>query len=487
MGKHAKKRGSSRDRAARPTTAGAGSASSAPRSVDRASATTASASAARNPDPAARYRDESRAKRRRNKTILLGALAVVGVLALAATAWAWQFTHAVGEDMSDQVRVDKRILAALTPKPVKRQVKKQEPFTILLLGVDHLGVKGDTRSDTIMLGRVDPQAKKLWLMSIPRDTRAEIPGHGVQKINQAYTLGGPALAIKTVTKLTGVQPDHYVEVDIAGFKAIVKVMGGVWVNVRERINDPKAAGANANRAGATIEKGYQKLDANQAIVYVRSRAYADADFGRMRHQQDFLKAVAKQASKPAMFPRLPKLVRTMGRYVNTDLTLAQMVSLAGAMRGLKTADFQTATVPGEWRSPYVWPDEKQMAVLVARMKAGQEFKPSTDPKDVVPANYTVAVRNGSGMGGLAATAAGLLRPLGWKVGEVGNAKRQDYAKTLIVYAPENVGVAKRVQSALRRGKLLEDPNHTYSFTGDVLVVVGRDWRSSAATPTASKP
>ncbi len=107
------------------------------------------------------------------------------------------------------------------------------------------------------------------------------------------------------------RPDHYLEVDIGGFKKIVEVMGGVWINVDQRINDPKAAGANFGRKGALIEKGYQKLDPNKAIVYVRSRAYADADFGRMRHQQDFLKAVAKQASQPAMIPRLPKLIRTM--------------------------------------------------------------------------------------------------------------------------------------------------------------------------------
>jgi LCP family protein required for cell wall assembly len=496
VGKHVKGRGSkgaptpkrqpaaSRDQAASQPVSNDGAAAPQPRpSVLRANGT-AAAGRARNPDPAARYRDESRAKRRRTKTIVFGVLGVVALLCLAGVGYAWQLAHSVEQDINSQVISDPQIAKALTKKPLIPP-KKQDPFTVLLLGVDHLGVKGDTRSDTIILGRVDPGNKKVWLMSIPRDTRADIPGYGVRKINAAYQLGGPALTIKTVSMLTGVQPDHYLEVDIAGFKRIVDVMGGVWINVRERINDPKAAGANAGRKGAVIEKGYQKLDPNQAIVYVRSRAYADADFGRMRHQQDFLKAVAKQASQPSMLPRLPRLIRTVARYLSTDLKLGELITVVRDVRGIQPADFQTTTVPGEWRSPYVWPDEAKMKALVAKMQAGREFKASTNPKDVVPANYTVVVRNGSGISGLAATAAGLLRPAGWKIGEVGNAKRQDYPSTMIIYDPENIGVAKRILSTIKKGKLVPDTTGKYTFDGDVLVVVGRDWRTSSTTPTAS--
>ena len=310
----------------------------------RAARGDAAPSRTRNPDPAARLRDEARSKRHRTRTIVISALAVFALLCVAGAAWAWSFARGVQSDIGDQVATDQQIVKELTKKPLIR--KKKQPFTILLLGVDHLGVKGDTRSDTIILGRVDPENKKVWLLSIPRDTRAEIPGHGVQKINQAYALGGPALTIKTVSQMTGVRPDHYVEIDIGGFKHIVDVMGGVWINVDQRINDPKAAGANYGRKGAVIEKGYQKLDKNQAIVYVRSRAYADADFSRMRHQQEFLKAVAKQASSTSMLPRLPKIIRTMGRYVNTDLKLGDMISIVRDMRGVDPANFQTATIPG---------------------------------------------------------------------------------------------------------------------------------------------
>ena len=481
MGKHVKKKTNGKER---PGSSDRSSASAAP-PPSRPASPASSLGGTRNPDPAARYRDEARAKRRRTKTILLTALAVVGVLALAASAWAWQLARSVQNELTGPAVTSEQIQRALAQTPVK----KHEPFTVLILGVDHLGQKGDTRSDTIILGRVEPETNKVWLLSIPRDTRAEIPGHGVQKINQAYTLGGPALAIKTVTMLTGVRPDHYVEVDIAGFKHIVEVLGGVWINVDQRINDSKAAGANVGKVGALIEPGYQKLDPNHAIVYVRSRAFADADFTRMRHQQEFLKAVAKQASKPVMIPRLSRLLRVIARYVKTDIRLGEMVSIVRDMKGTNPDTFQTATVPGEWRTPYVWPDEQKMAELVTKMTSGREFKAPTNAKDIVPADYTVVVRNGSGIEGLAATAAGLLRPSGFKIGEVSNAKRQDYSSTVIVYSPENVAVAKRVQSTLRRGKLLEDTSGKYTFAGDVLVVVGRDWRSqtSSVAPASAKP
>ena len=498
MGKHAKKsswgRGSSPRREpagtdqARPARAAGdtpgGRPSDKPRQpvsqgAAKASRSQAAPSRTRNPDPAERYRDEARIKRRRTKTVVFSILAVIGLLCLAGGAWAWTLARSVESDISSQVASDPQIMKELTKKPLIK--KKKEPFTILLLGVDHLGVKGDTRSDTIILGRVDPETKKVWLLSIPRDARAEVPGYGVRKINSAYQLGGPALTIKTVAQMTGVRPDHYVEIDIGGFKHIVDVMGGVWINVDQRINDPKAAGANYGRKGAVIEKGYQKLDKNQAIVYVRSRAFADADFSRMRHQQEFLKAVAKQASSTSMLPRLPKIIRTMARYVNTDLTLGQMIGVVRDMRGVDPKNFQTATVPGEWRSPFVWPDEAKMAELVAKMQAGEQFKAPLDPKTVVPANYTIAVRNGSGITGLATTAAGLLRPQGWKIGEIANAKRQDYTKTLIIYKPENEAVAKRVQTSLKKGTLLSDVGNKYTFTGDVLVVVGQDWRSTATS------
>jgi len=265
---------------------------------------------------------------------------------------------------------------------------------------------------------------------------------------------------------------------------------GVHVNVDTYINDPKAARANPGHRGQVIKPGYQKLDADHALVYVRSRDFPDADFTRMRHQQTFFKALAKEASATRNLPRLPAFVRNVARTVSTDMQLGLMLKLASELRGIPDKNIQTATLEGEWQSPYVVTDQAKAKQLIGNMMAGRDFKPASNPKNVVPGQFKVVVRNGSGVSGLAQTASGRLRAIGFKIGEVGNAKRQDYPTTLIVYRGDYGGVAARVRQTIRRGKLINDVANQYKFTGDVMVVVGRDWRSadsSTTSSTATKP
>lgn len=425
----------------------------------------------------------ARAKRHRLRNVLL-VIGMVVLLGVAATgAYAWWFTKKVDEDLTASVTKDPAIKHALTKAPAK----PEQPFTMLILGADMVVKSDPRRTDTILLARVDPAQKKVWLLSIPRDTRVEIPGYGTAKINQAYTEGGAALTIKTVEKLTGVPVNHYMEVGFYGFRHLVQVLGGIHVNVDTYINDPKAAAANPGHRGQEIQPGYQKLNADQALVFVRSRAFPDADFSRMRHQQMFFKALAKEASATRNLPKLPAFIRNVARTVNTDMQVGLLLRLASEMRGIPDKNIQTATLEGEWRSPYVWTDEIKAKQLIGNMMAGRDFKPTANPKDVVPGQFTVVVRNGSGLSGLAKTASGQLRALGFKIGEVGNAKRQDYATTLIVYRGDYGAVAQRVQKELGRGRILNDTAQQYSFTGDVMVVVGRDWRSAESSATAAKP
>ncbi len=418
--------------------------------------------------------------------MFIGVAAVVLVLSAATAVWAWSFTKEVNQDFTASVTKDPLIKRALTKAPPR----PEQPFTMLILGADMVVKSDPKRTDTIILARVDPAQKKVWLLSIPRDTRAEVPGHGTQKVNQAYTLGGPALTIKTVEKLTGQPVNHYMEVGFYGFRHLVQVLGGVHVNVDTYINDPKAARANPGHRGQVIKPGYQKLDADHALVYVRSRDFPDADFTRMRHQQTFFKALAKEASATRNLPRLPAFVRNVARTVSTDMQLGLMLKLASELRGIPDKNIQTATLEGEWQSPYVVTDQAKAKQLIGNMMAGRDFKPASNPKNVVPGQFKVVVRNGSGVSGLAQTASGRLRAIGFKIGEVGNAKRQDYPTTLIVYRGDYGGVAARVRQTIRRGKLINDVANQYKFTGDVMVVVGRDWRSadsSTTSSTATKP
>ena len=120
----------------------------------------------------------------------------------------------------------------------------EEPVTILILGRDSLDTEGERgRADTIMLLYLDPTELTGSLLSIPRDTLVEIPGHGEDKINAAYAYGGEELMIKTIQDLIGAEINHYVTLDFQGFINLVDAMGGVDITIDRPLVDPKS-GAN---------------------------------------------------------------------------------------------------------------------------------------------------------------------------------------------------------------------------------------------------
>jgi LCP family protein required for cell wall assembly len=236
---------------------------------------------------------------------------------------------------------------------VLKRAKPQEPYTVLLLGADYRPQETSWRADTIILAKVDPQEKKVWMLSIPRDTRVEIPGHGVAKINTAHALGGkehgPELMVKTVEKFTGLPVNHYAEINFHGFQLAVDQLGGVWVDVPTEINDWKAASHSPGHRAKHVDAGYQKLDGEHALTFVRSRDYADADFTRIKNQQAFFKAMADQlAANPT---KVPRTVQVVSRYVITDMSTMSMLKSARALRSMGKGGINAATVDGEWRSP----------------------------------------------------------------------------------------------------------------------------------------
>ena len=161
---------------------------------------------------------------------------------------------------------------------------------ILLLGTDaRPGEKGGN-TDTIILAHFDKD--RLALLSIPRDTRVNIPGHGWDKINAAYGFGGPGLTASVVSELTGIPVSKYVLLHWDGFIKIVDLLGGVTVNVPrnmyyyDRVDGP--------RYKIDLKKGLQHLDGHQALAFVRFREEALGDIDRTRQQQEFLKALLER-------------------------------------------------------------------------------------------------------------------------------------------------------------------------------------------------
>ncbi|MEX0993568.1 MAG: LCP family protein [Solirubrobacterales bacterium] len=194
--------------------------------------------------------------------------------------------------------------------------------TILIAGSDRrhgdrkLGIK--SRSDTMILVRVDP-GKGMSLMSIPRDLKADIPGYGTERINAAYTFGGPRLLIRTVKQLTGLRINHFFDVNFHGFSKAVNALGCVYVDVDHRyFNDNSGFAPGGGYATINVKPGYQKLCGQKALDYARYR-HGDTDIVRAARQQDFLRQLRDQLSTGKLIGNSSKLIDIAARNTNSDL------------------------------------------------------------------------------------------------------------------------------------------------------------------------
>jgi polyisoprenyl-teichoic acid--peptidoglycan teichoic acid transferase len=216
-----------------------------------------------------------------------------------------------------------------------------KPSLLLLLGTDgdRTAARADARrSDSIMLVRTEPSRNRISYLSIPRDLRVEIPGHGTNKINAAFQLGGPALAMRTVTALTGLRPNHVATVDFADFRTVIDQLGGIEVDVPKpilsnRFDCPYATEARCQQwDGWKFAKGKQTMDGRRALVYSRIRENrldpAENDLSRGTRQQDVVEALTDKVVSPTTFVKLPFIGDELVKPLTTDLSAGQMIQLA---------------------------------------------------------------------------------------------------------------------------------------------------------------
>ena len=184
------------------------------------------------------------------------------------------------------------------------------------------------------------------LLSLPRDLKVEIPGHGTDKLNVAYTLGGPKLSIKTVKNLTGLAINHYVDVSFHGFAEGVNALGCVYVDIDRRyFNNNAGLGFGQNYAVINVKPGYQKMCGQRALEYVRYR-HTDNDLVRGARQQDFLRQVRSQVTVRELFDNVDKLIDMFAD--NTAPTSSPRVrcgGCCGVMLGVERQADQAGQVP----------------------------------------------------------------------------------------------------------------------------------------------
>jgi len=199
------------------------------------------------------------------------------------------------------------------------------------------------RTDSIILVHVPASGGKPALISLPRDSYVPIPGHDRNKINAAYTLGGPKLLVETIEQVTDVRVDGYVEIGFGGFASVVDSLSGVDICVKRKMDDPKA--------GINLKPGCQTLDGPNALGYVRAR-YSDplGDLGRAQRQREFLGAIMHKAVSPAtvLIPwRYYSFATSAGAglTVGEDTSLRDVTRVLQAMRSVSGGQGLSLTVP----------------------------------------------------------------------------------------------------------------------------------------------
>jgi LCP family protein required for cell wall assembly len=203
-----------------------------------------------------------------------------------------------------------------------------KPQTLLLVGSDRRygDARGDARSDTMMLVRLDPKANATTVLSIPRDLRVTIPGHGIDKINAAYGEGGLDLTTRTVSALLSTpekrfRVNHAIAVSFRGFRDAVDVVNCVYVDVDRRYYHSNLGVPIGQRyAEIDVQPGYQKLCGQKALDYVRFR-HLDNDIVRAARQQDFLRSASAQMSTSRLLSNLHPLVRAFAKSTSSDSNL----------------------------------------------------------------------------------------------------------------------------------------------------------------------
>lgn len=339
--------------------------------------------------------------------------------------------------------------------------------SLLLVGVDNSEGRG--LADTIMFAMIYPRTGEISVVSIPRDSRVEIPGAGFTRINASHSIGGLHLTVQTVETVIGLPVDHYVEVNVPGLVTLVDAIGGVDLEVEKRMFYRD----RSQHLYIDLQPGFQHLNGTQAMGYVRFRHDAIGDFARVERQRKFMGVVIKKLFSPEHVTEIPKVLDTFLKTVNTDLTMPDLASLKRLFEQGSPEAIRTATLPA-----------RTIQVGGADMLELDPVKVRDTVNEVLlHQGIRVAVLNGTHVEGLASRVADVLKAQGCDIVEVGNAAGQSET-TLVVSHGRSAGRAERVAGWLGRGAVTVAP--AGRTQADVTVVVGRDLVADPLLPVPAQ-
>jgi LCP family protein required for cell wall assembly len=366
---------------------------------------------------------------------------------------------------------------AATPAPRTILPRLTTPLTVLFMATDVdyelregkqvLGLRGNT--DTMILIRLDPDRNQARLLSIPRDTRVPIPGHGTFKVNAANPYGGPQLAVQTVSTFLNVPVDRYLVINTQGVIQLVDALGGVNVFVPKAMNYDD----NTGKLHIHLDKGWNHLDGRHAHDFLRFRHDDHGDIGRVQRQQAFLQALMGQYLTPLNLLKTPQLLSLAKANLTTDLSTEELVKIVGWGKDLKRDQVSQAMVPGREaviKGGWYWdPDVEGTKAVVARFLMEEQAEVAQPP-----AKYHVSLLDGVGDRRALERMRLALNRAGYGSVEVdGNADQMERDHTEIIAQNADSAGAQELAKALGVGQV------TVASTGvlgtDFTVIMGRDW------------
>ncbi len=327
-------------------------------------------------------------------------------------------------------------------------------------------------TDTMLLIRFNPETKKVSVLSIPRDTRSEIPGHGIAKINSANQVGGPPMAARSVSELLGgVGIDRYVTLNVQGVEALVNALGGVTVHVPKDMKYQD----DSQHLYINLKAGRQTLDGKKALQLLRFRQDEYGDIGRIQRQQMVMRALMEQSLNPATVTRLPAILSVIQSHLDTNLSVEEIVALVGYGTQINRSNTQMLMLPGEFSHPgefdasYWLPSQRRIKDVMARHF---EFGQQDDPGDASTAKLRVTIQDSTKQPTNAQSVLQGLQKSGYSNSGLGVPWNEPLSVTRIVAQGGDGKSAAAIREALGFGEIRMES--TGDLESDVTIQLGKD-------------
>ncbi|MBI3927452.1 MAG: LCP family protein [Armatimonadetes bacterium] len=323
-------------------------------------------------------------------------------------------------------------IKTFTEHPGRLAFRGRDRINLLVLGIDYnytmegIHYTKGARSDTLFVVSLDPDAEFLNVLSIPRDTQVFISEeHGTDKINGAFAAGGIEQAMETVSEFLGVPVDHYLILKVDGARALIDALGGLPIEVEKDMDYDD----NWGRLHIHLKKGPQVLTGEQAVGYARFRMDEEGDRGRIRRQQQVIRALVDKLHDPAVITRLDEIAQIVKDNVETDLQILEMVDLANLYDGFDQGMIRGESIVGDDAETegvsYIIPYAPENERIVRRLLK--------DPAWLAVEELRVRVVNGSRDPRGARKLAEHLKRQGFQVVHVEDTGQQEYERTQVIH------------------------------------------------------